>query len=334
MKIVEVLEYSLSTKEDVLDFLDDLEYVYMSLYGHNNSSEMNLHYLSVYESFVFLLSNLKDNQCLKTIHDLSIGNIKNTDTNKTIKEIASERLGLDENDFNIKLESEINELVELRKQEWLNFIRNKYGKTSLKESFKKKNSQNIKIQKITPVNKLDNYTSPKPKVNKPTPEQLKEKERDLRPLYEFERLIDRKMRRLENLGEKESKVYKTLLKVKIQVRKDINYVRRYYGEVIGNQNRRGRTKPLPLHEVKITNKEMLETNRADTDYISDSVKIQVRLIDQVAKEVLTHRQYIMFKLYYFDELTHQKIAELMQIPRQNVSRDLGTSLEKIRKILL
>ena len=51
-----------------------------------------------------------------------------------------------------------------------------------------------------------------------------------------------------------------------------------------------------------------------------------------AMEQLTERQREIVRLHYFDELDQKKIAELLGIRQQNVSKNLIRAIEKLKKV--
>lgn len=58
---------------------------------------------------------------------------------------------------------------------------------------------------------------------------------------------------------------------------------------------------------------------------------KIKEIKNIAKNILTNRQYIIFEFYYFNELTQQEIADLMGDSRSAIKMELPRIIEKIRR---
>lgn len=168
-------------------------------------------------------------------------------------------------------------------------------------------------------------------------DEKKQKSIDLKDLISYENEVKKEIDLLASKGKSDSKRYRYLVKTRIQLIRDINIIRRSYGEVLGKQNSHGRTSftyydhenneykyILEAHETQLDN---LEQDQLD-EYIKEE---KIKSVKKVAKNILTNRQYIIFELYYFNDLTQQEIADLMGIPRPNVTRELGVIIKKIRE---
>lgn len=106
---------------------------------------------------------------------------------------------------------------------------------------------------------------------------------------------------------------------------------------MGKQNSHGRTSftyydhenneyryIIEAHETQLDN---FEQDQLD-EYIKEE---KIKNIKKVAKNILTNRQYIIFELYYFNDLTQQEIADLTGIQQPNVNRDLKNAIMKIKE---
>lgn len=318
-------EYSFSSVEDIRDILENFDVTY----EFKNVSEKHF---NLYIDFTNLTRQVQDSgvsiECVTRYIKVKTGK---TDvfSYKSVEEQCADELGIGLEQFEDKLEGEIEELVEHNKKNWLSYIRNNYGeKIELQEPPKR-------VEKAEVV-KQDLKTSGH---NGKFDVDIKGMNRDLADYLSYLEEINRKLEELEKEGKKGTSEYSKLTTIKIQVQKDINIIRRSYGDKIGNQNSGGRTSFTPYdHE----NKEFAHIIEAHEEYLANLLDSQLsehkknkltNKVKKIAREVLTNRQFIIFKLYYFNDLTQQEIAEIVDLKRHSVSEYLTRAVERIKQNL-
>lgn len=326
--------FSLSSVEDVYDFLNKLSFIYE---GKHKNDEM----FSVYCKFINLIRDINDNKYINVYHDIQVGKINVRGKKGNILEVCSKLLGVNEEIFKKKLEQNVSDLVNANLIEWRNYINNKYKNVYFYEEFKKVERLKETL-KDTNEKKIVNcgVTPLKADITKKNVCNDVKKEEDLKDLVEYEQQLEEKINKLTQEGKSETRECRKLVGIRIDVRKDINIIRRSYGEVLGRQNSRGRTTFTSYdHE----NKEIRYIIEAHEKYLNDislgqleefEKEEKIKKIRKVAEEVLTNRQFIIFELYYFNELTQQEIADLTGILQPNVNRDIKNSIEKIKEKIM
>ena len=159
----------------------------------------------------------------------------------------------------------------------------------------------------------------------------------------FQKYIEEKIKELKKKVNKYKKKdnkryekYKNELKkyntINIQVRKDINIIREYYGETLGNQNNQPKREFVSyngnINEIFEAHENQLQELK-NQSYKEIYNKMYVGKIKEIAEKVLTNRQYLIFEMYYFNGVTQQEIADVLGIFQPNVKRDI----DKINKII-
>lgn len=318
-------EYSFSSIEDVLDFLNKLSFIYEK----KEKDEGLLHF---YIDFSRLVSKVSNNKFILLYHDVKVGkyNEKHTKTKNNTEEICANILKINKNEFNEGLLSNVEGIVRENKQEWLEYINKKYKNKIIVPEPTNKKEQVDTIGCDTNSKKIV-----KNKIEL-TQEQLQQKEEDLSGLYEYLDNIENRLDSLSKSNKKGTSEYKKLTNIKIQVQKDINIIRKSYGEVLGKQNNMGRISFVSYDNESPNYQYIVSTHE---NYLNDleegklyelKKEEKIKEIKNIAKNILTNRQYIIFEFYYFNGLTQQEIADIMGIPRPNVTREIGTITNKIK----
>lgn len=319
-------EYSFSSTEDVYDFLNKLGFIY----ERKEKDEELLHF---YIDFLRLVDKVDNNKYIVLYHDVKVGKYseKSTKTKNSTEEICANILKIDKNEFDEGLLNNVEGVVKENKQEWLEYINKKYkNKTIVSEPMKKKE------QVDTIGCDISSKKTVKNKIEL-TQEQLQQKEEDLSGLYEYLDNIENRLDSLSKSNKKGVDEYKKLTNIKIQVQKDINIIRKSYGEVLGNQNNMGRRSFVsydsenPNYQYIVSTHENYLNDLEEEQLYEFKKEDKIKEIKNIAKNILTNRQYIIFEFYYFNELTQQEIADLMGDSRSAIKMELPRIIEKIRR---
>lgn len=321
-------EYSFSSVEDVYDFLSRLGFIYEK---KEKDEELLHHYID----FLRLIDKIDNNEFIILYHDAKIGrhSSKHTKTASDIGDICAKIMKINKNEFDEGLLGNVEDVVKINKQEWLEYINKKYkNKIIVSEPIKKK-------EQIDTINR--NTSSEKTVKNKIelTQEQLQQKEKDLSGLYEYLDDIENRLDTLSKSDKKGTDEYKKLTNIKIQVQKDINIIRKSYGEALGNQNKMGRRgfvsydSENPNYQHIVSTHENYLSNLKDEQIYELKKEEKIKEVKNIAKKILTNRQYIIFEFYYFNGLTQQEIADLMGLDQRNITNDLKIIINKIKKNL-
>lgn len=332
----EEIRFSLSSEEDVNDFLSQLSYIYE---GKEKDEEM----LSIYLDFIKVLENMETKKCLTVVHDIQVGKIKK-DFKLNTNQQGAKLLGLKNDKFESALESEIEDVVRVKKNLWLGYINEKYRNTywnNVFESNNNKDESNI-IDKINSTPHKVSFDTNKiclRGVNEVREKEIiknPQKEKDLLPLVEFEKELKEKISKLESEGKKGSPECRKLTTTRIATRKDINIIRRSYGEVLGSQNSSGKRTFVTYGEENPYFNDILkahedELEKVKEDSFNEFLKEEkLNQIKKVAKNELTNRQYIIFEFYYFNGMTQQEIADVMGVSKQMINKDIPRIISKLK----
>lgn len=319
-------QYSFSNKEDVYNFLDELSFVY-------EFKEIGDDLSCFYLDFVRLMDMVQDNKYIKIYHDVQTGkkSVNAKEASKPVKKICAERLSIPLEKYEEKLEENVLELCKININNWINYINKKYKNKIILTT--PSINQDRSIDELTnPNNGNSNIVGVKEEIES----KEEEKERYLSDLYEFLSNIESKIKQAKERGEEDTSEYKKLVSIRIDVLKDINIIRRSYGEVLGNQNSSGRRSFVsydsenPEYQNIISEHEGV-LNEVRDDQLSEQKKQEkLKLIKNIAKKVLTNRQYIIFEFYYFNGLTQQEIADLMGVSKQMINKDIPIIVQKIK----
>jgi RNA polymerase sigma factor (sigma-70 family) len=331
--IVTHQDLSLNSIEDIYDFIYRLDIVY------NEYKDGSQEALILYNEFRDLIKNIKDNTYIAHYHDAILGlrPLSKDDWDKDINEVCASRIGVTVEEFKEGLHKNICDIHKLKQERWLSQFKNKL--IELNCSKKHDQLKHFNEKRLLEIDFIKKYVNPRLVYRK------EKKPNSLEELYVFQKYIEEKIKELKKKVNKYKKKdnkryekYKNELKkyntINIQVRKDINIIREYYGETLGNQNKQPKREFVSyngnIDEIFEAHENQLQELK-NQSYKEIYNEMYVGKIKEIAKKVLTNRQYLIFEMYYFNGMTQQEIADIMGIPRQNVTREIDFILKKIKE---
>jgi len=324
-------DLSLNSIEDIYDFIYRLDIVY------NEYKDGSEEALILYNEFRDLIKNIKNNTYIAHYHDVILGlkPLTNDDYDKDINEVCASRIGITVDEFKEGLHKNICDIHKLKQERWLSQFKNKL--IELAYNKKKDQLKHFNEQRLLEIDFIKKYVNPRLVYRK------EKKPSSLEELYVFQKYIEEKIKELKKKVNKYKKKdnkryekYKNELKkyntINIQVRKDINIIREYYGETLGNQNNQPKREFVSyngnINEIFEAHENQLQELK-NQSYKEIYNKMYVGKIKEIAEKVLTNRQYLIFEMYYFNGVTQQEIADVLGIFQPNVKRDI----DKINKII-
>lgn len=333
-------DISFSSFEDVYDVLLKLDLI------HNDFKDGNLYAGFIYNDLVNLIKKINNSQYIKLYHDIQLGIIPMIvfDHDKTIEEFAAEKLNISSYEYIEKLNENIQDIVNLNCILWLESINKTYKNKLIKnESDDKKILTHINDEKLKELDFIRKYVYSNERY------QLDELPKDIQELYDFRDYIIKKIDEFKDMKEKYYEkddvlfeYYKSRLSqyetIKIGVNKDISILKKHYSIPKGNQNNKGKKEFISYYsdDGSIPNKVLIKHEYQNYhNKLSQHEKLEsevyVSKIKEIAKKILTNRQYIIFELYYLNGFTQQETADIMGIPRPNVTSELKIIINKIKK---
>lgn len=114
----ETIRFSLSSEEDVYDFLNKLSFIYE---GKQKDIEM----MSIYHRFEELVGDVPNNRYITIYHDVQIGKINSKKRGSVVK-TCSELLGVEEEEFEVGLDLNVKDVVRLNLEKWREYINQRY----------------------------------------------------------------------------------------------------------------------------------------------------------------------------------------------------------------
>src|SRR5690625_3078201 len=126
----ENINFSLSSEEDVRDFLNKLGYVYE---GKDRNDEL----FSVYYDFNRLIKLIPSNKYIIMFHDVQVGKYSMNREGETVVETCSKLLGMNTSEYEEQLDRNIKDLVRFKRKEWKKYIEKKYGTLDFSKHFNK-----------------------------------------------------------------------------------------------------------------------------------------------------------------------------------------------------
>lgn len=325
----EAIKFSLSSEEDIYDFLNKLSYIYE---GKEKDDEM----FSVYCDFTELVKAIPSNEYITLYHDVKIGGTNSRKSKNTIEEYCSHLLNIEVEEFDSLLLANIVSLKRANYDRWLSFINTKYKNVDFRQEV-----NNSSQSQHTPINRTVELPKPR-KLRKTviTSEQEENKRKDMQGLLDYVTTLEKNIKLHENNGEGESNTCRKMVGTRIQVLKDINIIRKSYGEALGRQNNIGKRSFTSYEGGTSSYDEAVYAHEEQQKLIKENQQEgaereeKLKAIKKVAKNVLTNRQFIIFEFYYFNELTQQEIADVMGIKQNTVSEYIDRLISKIQSNIL
>lgn len=321
----EEIRFSLSSEEDVYDFLSKLSYIY-------EGKEKDVEMFSIYCEFADLIEIIPSNEYIKLYHDMQVGKIK-SNKDGTIIEQCSQLLKVSTEEFKSLLHANVLGVKNARYEKWLDYINSRYKNVLFSKKLGSESKQaSILHSEIKPPalqKRLEKTLL--------TDKQQEQKERDLSDLVEYADRLEEEINKMNRAGASGSQESKKLAGIRIQVLKDINIIRKSYGEVLGSQNSHGRRSFISYEGDSNFCEEIIDChekqkNYGQQDQINEIDKEEkLNSIKNIAKNILTNRQYLIFEFYYFGNLTQQEIADMMGFSQQMVNKDLKNIVKKIKE---
>lgn len=289
-----------------------------------------------------MVNNIKDNKYIIEFHNAQVGikPLKVEDHGKSINEISAERLNICINDFETGLRQNIIDMIKYRSDEWSEYI-TEYANNHIKRlQYDKKKLWNYALplddQKLIEKDLLMKYVHPRLVYKKqfmPT---------EITELIEYEEEICLQETELENKAKKYKSKNKAkytdlmskkskLTSIKIQIRKNITDLKKFYGIEIGKQNSDGKTEFMSYvqtGEVLLAHEN--EKSKALEQQLNEiEVLNSVEKIKEKAEEILNSKQLFVFKLYYELGSTQQEIANILGVSQPAVIQQIKTINKKI-----
>jgi hypothetical protein len=238
---------------------------------------------------------------------------KNTD-HETIETVAA-RMNVNVETCTQRIQKELMRIVSKNKEMWTKTI-GEQKPYILKEKdeghhleHEDREFENIKLDYLR---KHDIPTFKYPEVTTPD---------DLREMIEFQKFNEQKLSEL-NKTKKKTFQQKGELKKRIKWNKemyqDIEILKHHYGitNEIESAKNKGTTTKVETHL------EELGKGFDEWDFVN---------IRNIADNILTPKQQIVFSLYCIDGFTHQEVADILGVDRRNITDDIQRIKDKIRK---
>lgn len=334
---IKLKDLGLNSIEDIYDLLFRLDIIQAEKEQGNDEA------FFLFNDLINSIQYIDDNKYIKSYINIQLGitPMGVDDFDKEVEEVCAERMGMSIDEFKNGLHKNIEDVYEYLKNKrakWVEtYYKNKVINTNLRESKEYELLSDItKLYQIDFNKKYMEHKIVYRNAQKPKNfEELKQYQSDLElKIKETKRKLN-KYRKKDN---KKSLKYKNELSklqtLNIQVRKDINIIRECYGETLGHQNKKGKkdtvTYDSNMSEIVNAHEEQLAKEKYES-YSAIDANIEVGKLQKIAEKTLTNRQYIIFELYYLNGMTQQEIAEIMGIPRPNVTREINSIITKIKK---
>lgn len=330
--IVSHQDLSLNSIEDIYDFIYRLDIVY------NEYKDGSEEALILYNEFRDLIKNIKNNTYIAHYHDAVLGlkPLTNDDYNKDINEVCASRIGITVDEFKEGLHKNICDIHKLKQKRWLNQFKNKLISLDYKSN---ETVKHFNEQQLLEIDFIKKYVNPRLAYRH------EEKPKVISELYQYKDYIQNKIKQVEKELKKHknkdndnykkyNKELKKLKAIKIQIDKDLKIIKEHYGLTIGKQNSNGAKTTVGyngnIREIFEAHENKLQEDK-DSFYKEINNRMYVDKFKEIAEKVLTNRQYLIFEMYYFNGMTQQEIADIMGIPRQNVTREIDFILKKIKE---
>lgn len=325
---IKFLDLSFSSIEDVYYLLNRLDEIYITAYDGNYQA---LVLLTDFKNLVNKLNNELHKKIIFEYLTIQSGQkpLSNNDSNYILKKI-SERLKIKLPDIENELLQTLQELVNVNYKKWKEWVLNLYILINTKERIKKmNNSEFSKIDNSKYLTSNGYKKNVKDINNNDYPEDLKE-------LISYERYNRQKINELKEIKKdlsNEQKIQQKIQRIneeirkrtnmEIQLHKDISILKHHYEIPIKSTNKKGETKKYPYNENYIQD----NINNISDYNISDVINLEK--IYNIAEDKLTHRQYIIFNLYYKIGFTQNKISKIIGEDQRNISTEIQRIIDKL-----
>lgn len=333
---VQYKDVSFSSYEDIYNTLLKLDLIY------NDFEDGNLYAGFIYNDLVQLMGKIDDAEYIKMYHDIQLGIIpmKIDDHEKKIEDVAAENLNITSYEYIQNLNVNIEKMVEVNYSLWIKSINKQFKNKLIKDSIDEKDilahMNDVKLKEIDFIRK---YVYSNERYH------LDILPKDIEELYEYRDYIINKINEFEEMKGKYFKkdnvrftYYKNKISqytnIKIEVNKDISILKDHYFIPKGNQNNKGKKEFIRYnsnssHIINAQAKTMYTSKLQQIELITSD--IDVGKIKEIARKVLTNRQYIIFELYYLNGLTQQEIADIIEVSQPFIKKSLDKIINKIKE---
>lgn len=232
---------------------------------------------------------------------------------KSIIKIIADGQNMSEKTCENNLLLEIEELMNINKSIWQDWIDGVYYIGKEYNAEEKSLESKIKTCFVSPKENINIF-------NEEIPE-------DLQELIDAEKNINEKIKNLKEIKDKSYQVkkkIKDLSRIKISLCENISDLKHHYNIEVLKTNKKGKK------EVISFNDNYLYDYEDNSEFLDESLLF---VINSKAKQMLTDRQLVIFNLYYKCGLTQREIAGIIGDDQRNITNDLKQILKKIRKIV-
>lgn len=311
-------DYSLSSVEDVYKTLWFLDIIYQEKENGNTEA------MAIYNDLAELFNQ---NKVCDTYLKIQTGKIplSHNDYGKEIIEIVAKKLKMGRYECEKILNESIKKVVEMNFEKWEKCVNQRFKGEVIASSYSCEKDDE-KLKQLDYNIKYKNSTS---YVESEYPD-------DLKTLIDIQKSIKDKIKNLKNkkrLNKKDKEQLRKLTTYHIDVCKDISILKEHYKIPIANTNKKGSLEFTSYDE----NFGFLYED--DEDYTVQALELKndkleneysIWRIKQIAKEVLTKKQLVIFNLYYIAGMTQQEIGDLLGMTKQAVNDFTKKIITKIK----
>jgi len=326
------IDISFTSEEDIYKLLWMFDMLFEEAYQGNAEA------LCIVNDFYNMMD--KENKSLLEYVKIQTGKSPLTvnDYDRELAEVIAERLNITKEECEKQIYKGVLDLKNKNYDLWVEWINNIYKNIRVDYMDKKENDINYNVdeEKLKQLDYIKKYCVPKYLFKG------EEYPKDLQDLIDIQK---ENFKRLNDLKEKlktdkQNKQLKEEIRKRInydiELRKDILILKRHYQIPIEKTNWKGSATNVSFEEFQIQNMSDFEREKQDTlrnqyDDIED--KWQVEKIKEIAKEKLTIRQYVIFNLYFVNELNQVQISDILDCTKQSISSELQQIIKKIKKNL-
>lgn len=303
------MDMSYSSKEDIYKILWMIDLI------ETEKDKFNHEALAVYVDFMGLI---KSKKYINTYVNIRLGNFDYRDgiNYSNVLSAIAEYYGVAQTDVEVELNREIDEIVQDNKERWLESVLNNVMYKYPNETRNDWYFPDENYAKIDYARKYIGTSLKHPEIEYPE---------------NLQSLIDAQKANAEKLKELKSKKHRNKedrneLNIRIRYDKslydDINQLKKLYG--YENNADEGMT----LGGYSFNEDQDFYSDIENEGSIIDEWQLQQ--IKEVAENILTPKQLVIFHLYYENEFTQQEISDIIQIAKQDISRTIKTLNAKIK----
>lgn len=316
------LNTSFSNVEDVYEVIERLDEIFFDAYNGNHEALVILIDL---ENLINDIESEEHKNFMLEYLLIQTGQKPMEAKDKNIFEVISQRLNLDKEYCQQLFLKSIDLIIENNYEKWLDFYYNNYfGKSvPVKEKVKKSNSL-IDDESFLATDYMRKYVVSNFKYNKENlPEDLQQFIDYKQHNYNEIKYLQQELKKEKDKEKKKNieQEIKKRIRVEVDLNRDISTLKDIYKI---QKSKVKKTKTTILKYWDNYNYSKNENNYSVID------EVNINKINNVAKKILTDRQYIIFDLYYNVGLTQQKIAIILNDDQRNITNDLKYLIKKIK----